>query len=112
MIRFPIFLVLFMFLQLTARAQQDTVFIKTSAVCKTCKKKIEGDISFEKGVKKVNLDLNTKVLMVVYDSRKTSPEKLRLAVTQTGYDADTIPRNPKAFKRLPDCCKEEQEHHP
>jgi copper chaperone CopZ len=87
-------------------AQTDTAQIKTSAICETCKKTIESYLSFEKGVKKSNLDLETKIITVVYDPKKTDLDKIRLAITKSGYDADSLPRNPKAYKRLPECCKD------
>lgn len=93
-------------------AQTSTVKIHTSAVCETCKETIEKDLSFEKGVKSSSLDVETKDLTVVYDSTKTTPEKIRLRVSKIGYDADDVKRDPKAFKRLPDCCKQKEcTHH-
>ena len=53
-----------------ANAQTETVKIKTSAICKSCKRTIEDNLSFEKGVKKSNLDLETKIVTVVYDAKK------------------------------------------
>ena len=91
--------------------QTDTIRIQTSAICETCKKTIESDLSFEKGVKKSNLNLDDKVLTVVYNPEKTTPEKIRIAVTKSGYDADTLKADPKAYKRLPDCCKKESGMH-
>jgi mercuric ion binding protein len=85
---------------------QDTMYIKTSAVCETCKKIIEKDLSFEKGVKSSSLDVETKTLMVVYNPEKTTPEKVRIAVTKAGYDADSLKADPKAFKKLPECCQD------
>ena len=86
-------------------AQTDTIRIKTSAICEQCKEKIENDLSFEKGVKKVKLDLDTKEVMVVYNSEKTTPAKIAEAITKIGYDADTMKADARAFKKLPDCCK-------
>jgi copper chaperone CopZ len=86
-------------------AAQDTLNVKTSALCETCKKTLEHDLSFEKGVKKATLDLDTKILSVVYNSEKTNPDKIRKAITKTGYDADSLKADPKAFNRLPECCK-------
>lgn len=91
--------------QISVFSQTDTVRIKTSAVCKTCKKTIEESLSFEKGIKKSSLDVETKVITVIYNPSKTNAEKIRKAISNTGYDADSIPKNPKAFKHLPDCCK-------
>lgn len=81
------------------------VKIKTSAQCEMCKNRIEKDMAFEKGVKTVKLDLETKVLTVTYNEKKTDPEKLRNAVTKIGYDADDMEADPKAYAKLPACCK-------
>ena len=88
-------------------AQIKTVAIQTSAVCGECKKRLERDLSFEKGVKSVNLDLDTKVLNIAYLDAKTNPNKLRLRVTKVGYHADSLFRDPKAYEKLDACCKEE-----
>lgn len=96
-----------------AFANQDTTInIKTSALCEACKKRIESNMVFEKGVKKVSLDDKTKVLAVTYDSKKNSPEKIKKAVTKIGYDADEMPAEQKAYDKLPKCCKkgEAEEH--
>src|SRR6185295_341144 len=82
-------------------AQTDTVKIKTSALCEQCKERIEHDLSFEKGVKSNTMDLDTKELTVVYNAMKTDPQKIRVAITKIGYDADTLKADTKAYKRLP-----------
>lgn len=106
-----IVLLAFLFSALEGIAQVDTVKIATSSLCGTCKKKIEHDLSFEKGVKKSEVDIDTKVVTVIYDSKKTNPDKIRMAITKSGYDADSLKADPKAFNRLPDCCKDPDAHH-
>lgn len=90
-----------------AYSQTDTLRIKTSAQCSMCKKKLEHDIAYEKGVKAVKLNVSDKQLTIVYDVNKTNPTKLRLAVSKSGYDADDIPADEKAYKKLQDCCKKD-----
>ena len=89
------------------QAQSTTaeVKIKTSATCDMCKETIEKNLAFEKGIKKSVLDVDTKVLTVTYNPEKTSPEKIRLAISKIGYDADDVPADEKAYKKLDDCCK-------
>lgn len=92
----------------TVKAQGETtaeIKIKTSAICDMCKETIETALAFEKGIKKSNLNVPSKVLTVVYNPQKTTPEKIRLAISMAGYDADEVPANPKAYKKLEDCCK-------
>ncbi len=85
----------------------DSLDIRTSAVCDMCERTIEGELIYEKGIKAVDLDLGTSIIKVAYDPRKTSPEKIRTAVTKLGYYADDLPGDPEAFKNLPDCCQQE-----
>ena len=89
----------------TQRRNPETVAIKTSAVCNMCKKTIEKAVASEKGVKSSTLDVESKVLTVVFDNRKTNADKVRKAVTETGYDADDKPALESAYNRLNDCCK-------
>jgi|SRR5689334_8648503 len=88
-----------------AKAQTDTVRIKTSAICEQCKERIEHDLSFEKGVKSSSMNLETKEVTVVYNAQKTDPQKIRTAITKSGYDADSLKADTKAYGRLPECCK-------
>jgi periplasmic mercuric ion binding protein len=89
----------------------DTVQIKTSAICGDCKERIEHNVSYEKGVTYVNLDDKTKVLTVVYKTGKTDKEKIKMVISKTGYDADDLAADPKAYERLPDCCKKDNAPH-
>lgn len=83
----------------------DTVKILTSAVCGMCKDRIESKMAYEKGVVSVVLDNDTKICTIVYKSDKTDPDKLRQAISKIGYDADSVPADPKAYEKLPGCCK-------
>jgi periplasmic mercuric ion binding protein len=95
-------------LSVNAQAQKSlkTVGIKTSAICQMCKATLEKDLTFEKGVKSVNLDLETKVLIIDFVEGKTNPDVLRKRVTMVGYHADQMKRDPKAYEKLDPCCKD------
>ncbi len=101
------FLLIIVFLSLfkSASSQTDTIRIKTSAQCEMCKNTIESDLSFEKGVKNSDLNMENKIITVIYNPEKTNPEKIMKAITKSGYDADSLKADAKAYKRLPDCCK-------
>jgi copper chaperone CopZ len=79
--------------------------IKVSSQCSMCKETIEKTLAFEKGVTKSIVDLDKDVVVVTYKTAKTSPEKIRTAISKAGYDADDIPADAKAYANLPDCCK-------
>ena len=88
----------------------ETIEVKTSAVCGMCKSTIEKSLSKEAGVTKSKLDVKTKVISVSYDPAKTSPEKIKKAITLSGYDADNMPADSVAYSKLHDCCKKEGSH--
>lgn len=82
-----------------------TAQFKTSAVCEMCKARIEKSLAYEKGVQSAVLDVPTQVVTVTYKTDKTTPAALRTAVQKTGYDADELTADARAYNRLPDCCK-------
>ena len=88
-----------------AQGKLDSIKIQTSAQCGMCKDRIEEYLAFEKGVKRSNLDLNSKIVTVWYKPSRTDQEKIRTAITKIGYDADDLPADRKAYEKLPDCCK-------
>lgn len=105
-------LLVFLFISGTVNAQapadaekKATIKIKTSAECDMCKKRIEKEMAFIKGVKKADLDLATRVLTVTYLTKKTNPDAIKAAIAKIGYDADEVKANNKAFKKLPECCQ-------
>jgi mercuric ion binding protein len=81
--------------------------IQTSAQCGMCKDRIEGAFAYETGVKKTNLDLQTKILTVVYNPAKTDENKIRKILNDLGYDADDTKANMAAYEKLPACCKKQ-----
>lgn len=93
-------------INLTVNAQVKKVEIKTSAICEMCKNTIEKDMAFEKGVKSSSLDLETKILTIEFNAKKTNPEKIRTRITKIGYHADDMQRDMKAYENLPECCKD------
>lgn len=87
-----------------ASAQDSTVVIKSTAQCQECKDKIEAALNYEKGVKSSNVNIETKEVTVVYNTEKTDVNKIRTAISRSGYDADDVPADEKAYKRLKPCC--------
>lgn len=103
-------LIIALFTGLLVSAQDHTpttLDIHTNAVCDMCRKTIEGELIYEKGVKAVHLDLTANVIHVDYDPKRTDPDKLRRAVTELGYMADGLEPDLKARKALPECCQKE-----
>lgn len=55
--------------------------------CKNCVKKVEDNISFEKGVKDLKVSLEDQTVAIKYDASKTSEEVLKAAIEKLGYHA-------------------------
>jgi periplasmic mercuric ion binding protein len=85
--------------------------IKTSAVCGMCKDRIEQGLAFEKGIKDVSLDVETKIATVKYNPAKITPEEIRKLISKLGYDADTVAADKTAYDKLPKCCKKDAPEH-
>lgn len=62
-----------------------TVVYSVGMHCDNCKKKIESNIAFEKGVKDLKVDLASKTVTVTYRTDKTDSEKLLNAIKKLGY---------------------------
>lgn len=88
-----------------AQNKKEEIKIKTSAQCGQCKDRIERAMAYEKGVVSSDLNLEDKVLTVVYKTGKTTPEKIRKALNELGYDADETLAVLTAYDKLPPCCK-------
>ena len=101
-------------LSISALAQEkkvEKVSILTSAVCGDCKVRIENGLAYTKGIKDVNLDLETKVATVKYSTSRTSVDEIRKAISKLGYDADDVPADSVAYSKLPACCKKDAKPH-
>lgn len=88
-----------------AQSGKQEIKVKTSAQCEMCKYKIEESLAYEKGVVKSNLDLEDKVVTIVFKNNKTTADQLRKIISRLGYDADDIKADSVAYKALPPCCK-------
>lgn len=86
-------------------AKQAELKVKTSAQCGQCKDRLERTMAFEKGIISSDLNLEDKVFTIGYKPSKTTPEKIRTAISKTGYDADDVAADTKAYDKLPACCK-------
>lgn len=67
-----------------------TVVYCSTVDCKNCEKKVMENISFEKGVRDVSVDLEQKTVSVVFDESKTDTLTLAKAIRKLGYGAQVI----------------------
>jgi len=99
------FSILFVAIGFSAMAGNKIVKIQTSSICGMCKNRIELVVNNLDGVKKSMLNIETGILIVKYDTKKITPMQIRIAIAETGYDADDLPKVEEAYEVLPTCCK-------
>ena len=88
-----ILLTIAMFFAVVLQAQtiKEVVFTTEPEIeCQNCVKKIKDNLRFEKGVKAINPDLDTKLVTIQYDSEKTNPENLIKAFAKIKYKATVV----------------------
>lgn len=68
----------------------ETVTFSVGMHCANCAKKVKENISFEKGVKDLEVNAETKLVKVTFDPSKTSAYKLQKAIERLGYTATPV----------------------
>lgn len=87
---FATFFMLGMTPSTSAKEPDRQVVFKTTLTCQNCAKKITENISFEKGVKDLEVSVPEKTVRVVYTPSKTSVETLAKAINKLGYKTEVI----------------------
>ena len=84
---------LMMAVSLSASAKELKTLVVTTLPqmhCDNCQKKIKGNLRFEKGVKKIETNIDAQTVIITYDADKTSPEKLIQSFPKFGYQATEV----------------------
>ena len=83
--------------QIKAQQKDEIKEVKIWAAmhCESCKKKIEREIAFEKGVKSITVDLKEKIVTIKYKAEKNSDEKLAEAIRKLGYEVKILKKEEK-----------------
>lgn len=71
-------------------AENRVVTLNSNISCNNCVKNIKEKIRFEKGVKKIETDLETKTVKITYDDKKNKADNLCEAVTKIGYKSTVV----------------------
>jgi copper chaperone CopZ len=73
--------------------------------CGSCVRTVSAALKEVDGVHEVNVDLEAKNAQVTYDAGKTDVAGLATAVAASGYAANEVEADPKAYEKLATCCK-------
>ncbi len=84
---------------------KEKVVIQTSAQCGSCQQRIENGLKIIDGIKSVDLNLDNKKLIVVFNPKLISIEQIKNSISSIGYDADEVKANGDAYNNLPKCCQ-------
>ncbi|WP_321282043.1 heavy metal-associated domain-containing protein [Marinifilum fragile] len=68
----------------------ETVVFKVEMDCMGCAGKIEKNIPFEKGVKKLDVDFKAQKVTITYKADKTNKENLKKAIEKLKFKVEEI----------------------
>ena len=88
-------------------AQSQTDTIKVWGNCSSCKENIEG-AAIGAGATTANWNKTTKLLVVSYDTVKTTNLKIQDKIASVGYDTQDMKATEGAYKKLDKCCQYER----
>ena len=66
----------------------EEVTFTVNMTCDGCKQKIEKNISWEKGVKDMEINVEKKTVKINYDPKQTSEEKLKKAIEKLKFTCE------------------------
>lgn len=84
---------------------QKTKKIEVKQLCGFCGKHIEKVAQSVNGVNLARWGNKSQMLIVKYDSRKTSLDDIELAIAKAGHDTPNHKRKVKFYTDMPECCK-------
>lgn len=78
-----------------------TLVVTTQPImhCASCEEKIKSNLRFERGIKKIETNVDKQRVVITYDADKNTPEKIIKAFNKFGYTAT---------EASGDCCKKQE----
>lgn len=88
----------------------ETAKIKTpNVLCEDCKKRLTTYLDRYDGITSININTHKGEVQVKYLTDRINIEEIKTAIANAGFDADDVPANPDAYKRLPKSCKKAED---
>ena len=69
--------------------------------CANCEKRIKENIRFEKGIKSIKTNLDTKTVTIEYDADKTTTSAIIEGLRKIKYEAKEVKPAPKKNVQIP-----------
>ncbi len=96
---------------ITANAQNkkeatklDTTQFTVLGACEQCKTRIEAAANI-RGVKSAEWNVDSKQLLLVYNTSVTNPDKVKNRIVAVGHDVGTKKAKDQVYASLPECCR-------
>ena len=87
-----------------------TAKIKTpNILCEDCKKRVTTYLDRYDGIQSVAINTKKGETTVKFVTDRINIEEIKTAIANAGFDADDIPANEDAYKRLPVSCKKAED---
>ncbi len=89
-------------LLLMAGAKEMRVLVMTPTPkmhCENCENKIKKNLRFEKGVVKIETNVEAQTVTVTYDASKTNAENIQTAMKKIGYDTKVVSDKPQENRK-------------
>ena len=85
--------------------KNEKVTFEVAGVCEMCKERIEKAALTTKGVKYANWNLESHMLSLVIDERKTSEQIVQENIAAVGHSTVEVETTIEAYNNLDECCK-------
>lgn len=73
--------------------------------CGMCEKTIEGSLNGQEGISEADWDKETKMITVRYNPEIMDEYRIKLKISEVGYDTDSHRTNELTYSSLPECCQ-------
>jgi copper chaperone CopZ len=81
-----------------------TETIKVYGNCAQCRSHIQ-KAATAAGATEAKWNVDTKILTVTFDQKKTSSQKIQQKIADAGYDTRDVRANDAAYNNLEECCQ-------
>ncbi|MCR9181293.1 MAG: cation transporter [Flavobacteriaceae bacterium] len=98
-------LVMMLGVQVQAQDRNARATIEVDGVCMMCKDRIEKAAIKTKGVKSAVWNVETHMLSLIFDERKTSIQTIEESLAAVGHDTKNVKATEEAYESLHHCCK-------
>lgn len=97
----------FFLLAISIQAQDKNAkaIIEVDGVCMMCKERIEKAAIKTKGVKSAVWNVETHMLSLIFDERKTTLDTIHQRIADVGHDTEKVTATEKAYNSVHNCCR-------